>query len=81
MVEKMRAALTRQYPVIRDFFDIWYVQKQWFDFDSIRVLIDNKLDESDTWYTLQDSYDDFKTQIQDKLYPVLWKNISSFDFD
>lgn len=81
MAEKMRAALTRQYPAIRDFFDIRYVKSQGFDFGTIRSLIDNKVDESDTWYTLQDSYADLKTQIPDKLNPVLWKNISSFDFD
>jgi predicted nucleotidyltransferase component of viral defense system len=47
MAEKMRAALTRLTPAIRDFFDIRYVQQQGFDFTSIKQLIDYKVAESE----------------------------------
>jgi predicted nucleotidyltransferase component of viral defense system len=45
MAEKMRAALTRTIPAIRDFYDIRYAQQQEFDFLSIRDLITTKVAE------------------------------------
>mgnify|MGYP001214769402 FL=1 len=48
LAEKMRAALTRNIPAIRDFFDIWYV-KHFSDFDfgsdEFAQLLEKKLDE------------------------------------
>ncbi len=81
MAEKMRAALTRQTPAIRDFFDIRYVKKQWFDFASIKQLINDKVSESEGWYTIDDWYDALRIQIESDLDPVLWKEYPDFDFD
>lgn len=81
MAEKMRAALTRQTPAIRDFFDIRYVKKQWFDFASIKQLIHDKVSESEGWYTVDDYYDALRIQIESDLDPVLWKEYPDFDFD
>lgn len=81
MAEKMRAALTRQTPAIRDFFDIRYVKKQWFDFASIKQLINDKVSESEGWYTIDDYYDALRIQIESHLDPVLWKEYPDFDFD
>lgn len=81
MAEKMRAALTRQTPAIRDFFDIRYVQKQGFDFTSIKQLIDYKVAESEWWYTIDDYYDALRIQIETDLEPVLGQKYPDFDFD
>ncbi len=81
MAEKMRAALTRQLPAIRDFFDIWYMQQQGFDFVSIQDLIAHKVAESESGYTIDDHYDALKIQIANDLDPVLWKKYPDFDFD
>lgn len=81
MAEKVRAALTRQTPAIRDFFDIRYVQSQGFDFSAIKQLIDDKVDESEGWYTIDDYYDTLKVQIKTDLDPVLGEKHPDFDFD
>lgn len=81
MAEKMRAALTRQFPAIRDFFDIRYVKNQGFDFTSIKELIDYKVAESEWWYTIDDHYDALRIQIENDLDPVLGKKYPDFDFN
>lgn len=81
MAEKIRAALTRQNPAIRDFFDIRYVKNQWFDFSTIQDLIAHKIAESEGWYTIDDYYDVLKEQIKTDLEPVLGKEYPDFDFD
>ena len=56
LAEKMRAALTRSEPAIRDFFDIWYVRTlSDFDFENaaFRALVSSKLAEVDSLYTLE----------------------------
>ena len=74
LAEKMRAALTRREPAIRDFFDIWYVRKfSDFDFGSeaFRLLLRDKLEEVDFLYTLEDSRESLERQIITDLRPVL----------
>jgi len=74
LAEKIRAALTRQIPAIRDFFDIWYVrQTGGFDFDNteFRNLVESKLQEVEYQYTLDDAYDILERQIETDLRPVL----------
>ena len=81
--EKLRAALTRRTPAIRDFFDIWYIKYNWgFDFDDkeFRDLLKLKLKEVDFDYTLEDNYDLLVKQIQTDLKPVLNEDFD-FDFD
>ena len=74
LAEKMRAALTRNIPAIRDFFDIWYV-KHFSDFDfgsdEFAQLLEKKLDEVWRIYTLDDAYDILESQIVTDLVPVL----------
>lgn len=81
MSEKVRAALTRKKPAIRDFFDIRHVKNQWFDFEKIQEVIVYKIEESEGWYTIQDHYPTLQEQIKSDLEPVLWKEYSDFDFD
>ena len=83
LAEKMRAALTRREPAIRDFFDIWYVRKfSDFDFGSeaFRLLLRDKLEEVDFLYTLEDSRESLERQIITDLRPVLTDDYW-FDFD
>lgn len=77
LAEKVRAALTRSTPAIRDFFDIWYVKSHWnFDFsDNIfKELVQIKLQEVEYVYTLENNYDLLEKQIQTDLIPVLHKD-------
>lgn len=69
LAEKMRAALTRRDPAIRDFFDIRYVQKNWFVFENVRWLIDQKA--ADLPYTIDDAFEELQKQIKTELNPVL----------
>ncbi len=81
LAEKMRAALTRDTPAIRDFFDIWYVrQYSAFDFNDMdfRELVHTKLQEVDYSYTLDEHYELLKKQIITDLKPVL---SDQYDFD
>jgi hypothetical protein len=83
LAEKMRAALTRREPAIRDFFDIWYVREfSDFDFgsDVFRLLLGSKLKEVDYLYTLEDNKELLKKQIITDLRPVLTDDYG-FDFD
>jgi predicted nucleotidyltransferase component of viral defense system len=83
IAEKMRAALTRREPAIRDFFDIWYVRSfSDFDFerDEFRSLLRQKLAEVQYEYTLETNYDLLRRQIETDLRPVLTDNYG-FDFD
>ena len=83
VAEKMRAALTRREPAIRDFFDIWYVRSfSDFDFerDEFRSLLRHKLAEVQYEYTLEINYDLLRRQIETDLRPVLTDNYG-FDFD
>ena len=83
VAEKMRAALTRREPAIRDFFDIWYVRSfSDFDFESpeFRSLLRQKLAEVQHEYTLEDNKSLLERQIITDLKPVLTDNYG-FDFD
>lgn len=83
VAEKMRAALTRREPAIRDFFDIWYVRSfSDFDFESdeFRSLLRQKLAEVQYEYTLENNKSLLERQIITDLKPVLTDNYG-FDFD
>ncbi len=83
LAEKMRAALTRREPAIRDFFDIWYAKNIWgFDFsDPIFLsLLRDKLREVEYAYTLEDNRDLLIRQIKTDLSPILTDDYG-FDFD
>jgi hypothetical protein len=70
----MRAALTRQIPAIRDFFDIWYVRTFGeFDFSTQEFcsLVETKLSEVGPVYTSDTAYDMLERQIETDLIPVL----------
>lgn len=74
LAEKIRAALTRKLPAIRDFFDIWYIQNNSdFDFDNsdFLQLVNIKLAEVNYEYTLEDNYSLLEKQIKTDLQPVL----------
>ncbi len=83
IAEKMRAALTRREPAIRDFFDIWYVRSfSDFDFESpeFRSLLAHKLAEVQYEYTLEEHKSLLERQIITDLKPVLTSD-HGFDFD
>lgn len=83
LAEKMRAALTRREPAIRDFFDIWYARTLWgFDFSDpvFRDLLSGKLREVDYAYTLEENHDLLMRQIKTDLRSVLTDDYG-FDFD
>jgi len=74
LAEKIRAALTRSTPAIRDFFDIWYVKNNSdFNFEDIefKKIVDLKLKEVDYKYSLEENYDLLVKQIETDLKPVL----------
>ena len=80
LAEKIRAALTRQTPAIRDFFDIWFI-KTFSDFDfaapEFLRLVEMKLAEVTYSYTIEWIYDILEKQIQTDLQPVLHRE---YDF-
>lgn len=81
LAEKIRAALTRQIPAIRDFFDIWYVRTFGeFDFGTpeFHHLVEIKLSEVGPIYTSDTAYDMLEKQIETDLRPVLH---DEYDFD
>ena len=81
LAEKLRAALTRWTPAIRDFFDIWYIKEHSdFNFKDQKFLdlVDIKLAEQEQKYSLDDHYENLVQQIETDLEPVLYKN---FDFN
>ena len=82
MAEKMRAALTRNIPAIRDFYDIRYAQKKWFDFMSIRDLISDKVKEVGWIITIQNDIirKQLHNQIETDLQPVVFW-LQWFDLD
>ncbi len=83
LAEKMRAALTRREPAIRDFFDIWYAKIIWgFDFSDpvFLSLLWEKLREVDYAYTLEDNRELLEKQIITDLRPVLTDDYG-FDFE
>jgi len=71
--EKMRAALTRIEPAIRDFFDIHYARQKAFNFEKIKDLIQEKLAETQFVYTIdQDGiFEELQRQVKTELDPVL----------
>jgi len=74
LAEKIRAALTRTIPAIRDYFDIWYVREHSdFDFENheFKKLVDTKLAEVDYNYSLEWNYELLEKQIETDLVPVL----------
>ena len=80
MAEKVRAALTREYPAIRDFFDIWWMRRDGYDFEVISDLVREKVAESGNRMTVGDAYDTLQEQIETELGPVLlWVDEFSFD--
>lgn len=83
LAEKIRASLTRTNPAIRDLFDIWYI-KEYSDFnftdEDFLKLVDIKLSEVNYKYTLEESYELLKKQVETDLKPVLNKDFL-FDFD
>jgi len=80
MAEKMRAALTRTTPAIRDFYDIWYARKQWFDFAPIADLIHRKVEEVGNIITIwsPDVFRLLSVQVQTDLAPVVF-DLDDFD--
>jgi predicted nucleotidyltransferase component of viral defense system len=83
LAEKLRAALTRKTPAIRDFFDIWYVKNNSnFDFEEqeFKKILKIKLEEVDFDYSLEQNFELLKKQIQTDLKPVLNENYD-FNFD
>lgn len=81
--EKLRAALTRWVPAIRDLFDIWFIKNNSdFDFNDIDFikLVEIKLAEVNYVYTLEKQKDNLKKQIETDLKPVLFSK-SEFDFE
>jgi len=79
--EKLRAALTRTTPAIRDFFDIYYIKENTdFNFDNIEDLLFIKLKEADFKYTIDWNFNLLKNQISDNLLPMLDKK-TDFDFE
>ena len=77
VAEKIRACLTRSYPAIRDFFDVWYIKQHApinFNDQSFRALVDKKLAEARYVYTISEaSLEPLETQIASDLKPVLSK--------
>jgi hypothetical protein len=67
MAEKMRAALTREYPAIRDFFDIWWMRRDGYDFELISDLVQEKVAESGNRITVTDAYDKLQKDIETEL--------------
>jgi len=83
LAEKMRAALTRREPAIRDFFDIWYAKSVWwFDFSDpvLLSILREKLREVDYAYTLEENRDLLIRQVKTDLRPVLTDDYG-FDFE
>jgi len=83
LAEKLRAALTRKTPAIRDFFDIWYVKNNSnFDFEEqeFKKILKIKLEEVDFEYSLEQNFELLKKQIQTDLKPVLNEKYD-FNFD
>jgi len=80
--EKMRAALTRIEPAIRDFFDIHYAKQKAFEFKNIHDLIQEKVAEVGFVYTIdQDGvFEELQKQVKTELNPVL-KNDIDYDFN
>jgi predicted nucleotidyltransferase component of viral defense system len=79
--EKTRAALTRNPPAIRDFFDIWYAkEKQGFDFSKITVMIAQKI--GNLPYTINETSDTLQIKIETELNPVLNSSLQkAFNLD
>ena len=78
--EKMRAALTRIEPAIRDFFDIHYAKQKAFNFENIKDLIQEKVAEVDFVYTIDQEgvFEELQRQVKTELDPVLKEN---YDFN
>ncbi len=38
VAEKLKASITRKEPAIRDFYDLWYIQKAKFDFQNKKFI-------------------------------------------
>ncbi len=77
LAEKIRAALTRKFPAIRDFFDVWYIKNNSdFDFSNpdFKKLVDIKLAEVDYEYSSKWDYGILEKQIKTDLQPVLHQN-------
>ena len=83
LAEKMRAALTRWKPAIRDFFDIWHV-REFSDFnfkdEEFKKLVNIKLQEVDYNYSLEENFEKLKKQVKTDLKPVLNQDFE-FDFE
>ncbi|MGM0367990.1 MAG: nucleotidyl transferase AbiEii/AbiGii toxin family protein, partial [Actinomycetota bacterium] len=80
VAEKMKAAVTRREPAIRDFYDLWYISESYFDFkdpDFIKIFRKKLEDESFTGnfkYNLglnKKSLENLNKQIESMLTPVI----------
>lgn len=83
MAEKMRAALTRNTPAIRDYYDIAFARREGFDFENIRDLIALKI--AEVWWIdverdAMAMYTLLEKQIITDLEPVIGES-DRFDFD
>ena len=82
--EKIRAALSRVNPAIRDIFDIHYaVKNRLIDIKDMIPMIKHKLDILDRTIDLSAKRKkEFLTQLQENLKPVLrQKDFEDFDFE
>jgi hypothetical protein len=85
VAEKIRAGLTRTYPAIRDFFDIWFIKKNAeIDFTSteLKALVNTKLADVNYAYTIsEENFSLLEKQIITDLKPVLSKEWLHFSKD
>jgi hypothetical protein len=62
IAEKTRAALTREVPAIRDFYDLWYMTyKESYILEDYRELIKNKCEDTDWRWTIESFVPDRNT--------------------
>ena len=79
VTEKCRAAMTRRVPAIRDFFDLWYLDKQGIDITKNKDIIIAKCHEvKELSWTLLENYDTLETQEISDLKPML-DSVYKFD--
>lgn len=72
IAEKCCSALTRRTPAIRDFFDLWYLQKQGRDIFAHKEVIIQKCKEITTLNrTFLNQYQFLESQIKTDLLPLL----------
>ena len=84
IAEKVRASLTRNTPVIRDYYDLRYLSQEWYDFASYILLIVWKCEEVKNRWTIKtfikdgipyDTLSHLQKQIKSDLLPVIVDDI------